>query len=311
MSTQDDSGAPRPSIARRRAAVVGTARNCANHLPGVLANLARLAAVYDDAYFVFAVSDSRDNSVTLLEEWLTQGRAGKVLDLGDMEHRLPMRTVRLAAARNACLDEIRRHCPDYDHLLVVDLDDVLEKPLDGNAFRRAASWLDSNPDCTALFANAFPRYYDIWALRHPSWCPGDCWHPIWERPPDRPFEAAKIEQVFVRQIVLPPDLPPVPVRSAFGGLGLYRLSEALKASYRGEDDAGRPVSEHVAFNGALADAGGRLFIFPALMVQAPSEHLYRPRDFKFRWRLQMLLRRLAEWQKPVWRTLVNEAARLP
>ncbi len=135
--------------------------------------------------------------------------------------------------------------------------------------------------------------------------PDDCWHPIWGRPPDETFEAAKFREVFTRQIEIPPSLPPIAVRSAFGGLGIYRLAAALAARYRGVDAEGRETSEHVAFNTAIGRAGGRLHIFPALQVHAPRQHLYQPSDFKWRWRMTMTARRAAEIARPPWRRMLG------
>jgi hypothetical protein len=297
---------------KRRAVITGLARDCAPHLPGVLANLARLAAHYDEAYFLFAVSDSADDSRRLLEDWLADGRAGEVLDFGVLGERLPRRTERIAWLRNACLDRLRlMPQAGWDHLVVADLDDVLVAPLAGpmvgGPFARAIDWLDAVPGRAAVFASAVPRYYDVWALRHPRWCPHDCWHRIWGRTADETFEAAKFREVFRRQIEIPADLPPIAVRSAFGGLAVYRLSRALAARYRGLDETGREVSEHVAFNEAIATAGHALHIFPALQVQAPTQHLYQARDFKLPWRLRMRALRLAALLRPPARQLLGPA----
>ena len=120
------------------AVFVGAAHDCARWLPRVLDNLARLTRFYDRTAFVFAVSDTTDATSCLLREWLDDGRQGKVLDLGHLLERLPLRTERIAEARNACLDEIRASpWAEYDHLVVADLDDVLAEPLDVESYRRA------------------------------------------------------------------------------------------------------------------------------------------------------------------------------
>jgi len=290
-------------LTARSAVFTGVARDCAAHLPGVLANLGRFATVYETTSFVFAVSDSTDDTRAILERWLADGRQGRVIDLGRLEDRLPRRTERIAFARNACLEEIARGNADADHLVVADLDDVLAAPIAADGFARAATWLDGAPARAGALANATPRYYDVWALRHERWCPHDCWHPIWGRPPDETFEAAKFREVFARQIEIPPRLPPIAVRSAFGGLGIYRRSFALAARYCGVDAQGRETSEHVAFNAAIARAGGQLHIFPALQVHAPRQHLYQPSEFKLRWRLTMRGRRALEIARPPWRQM--------
>lgn len=287
---------------RRSAVFTGVARDCAAHLPGVLENLGRFAATYDAASFVFVVSDSKDDTRAILERWLADGRRGGVIELGALEGRLTRRTERIAFARNVGLDAIARgEAAAYDHLVVADLDDVLARPVDADALMRAAAWLDDDPARAGVVANAMPRYYDVWALRHERWCPDDCWHPIWGRPSGETFEAAKFREVFTRQIEIPPALPPVAVRSAFGGLGIYRLAAALASRYCGIDGNGREISEHVAFNSAI---GGTLHIFPALQVHAPRQHLYQPSDFKWRWRMTMKARRLAEIVQPPWRRML-------
>lgn len=288
----------------RTAVFTGLARDCAQHLPGVLANLERLAALYDEAAFVFVVSDSVDDSRAILERWLA-GRRGRVIDLGALDSRLPRRTERIAHARNVSLDEIDRHFGGHHHLIVADLDDVMAAPLAIDGFVAAARWLDDRADHAGVLANARPRYYDVWSLRHAQWCPYDCWHPIWGRPADETFEAAKFREVFARQIVIPPRLAPIAVRSAFGGLGIYRLPLPAAARYRGIDAEGRAVSEHVSFNDAILRAGGQLHIFPALQVQAPPQHLYQASEFRWRWRVTMLVRRAAELASPPWRQLVT------
>jgi len=288
-----------------KAVFTGVARNCAAHLPGVLQNLARFAASYRAASFLFVVSDSGDDTRAILERWLADGRRGQVIDLGPLAERLTRRTERIAFARNCGLDAIVRGTDaGHDHLVVADLDDVLAQPVDAAAFAQAARWLEGDPARAAVMANAKPRYYDVWALRHERWCPDDCWHPIWGRPADETFEAAKFREVFTRQIEIPPSLPPIAVRSAFGGLAIYRLPAALAARYHGLDATGRETSEHVAFNTAIGRAGGRLHIFPALQLHAPRQHLYQPSEFKWRWRMAMMARRTAEIARPSWRRML-------
>lgn len=286
------------------AVFVGTARDCAGWLPDVLDNLAKLSQLYDRSAFIFVVSDATDATARLLRDWMGTERAGKVLDLGELAGRLQRRTERIAFARNVCLDEVGNSpFAGYRHLVVADMDDVLAAPLDVDSCVRALQWLDTAPDCAAVFANAAPRYYDIWALRHPTWSPHDCWHRIWERPARESFEAAKFREVFARQIALPREMRPIEVRSAFGGLGIYRMSHAMRSRYVGLDAQGREVSEHVAFNEAIARAGGRLFVFPGLQVRAPRQHLYDAREFGFRWRTAMRVRKALERYRPAWRRL--------
>lgn len=291
----------------RRVVFAGAARNCAEYLRHVLTNLGHFSALYEEAAFVFGVSDTTDETRVILTRWLADGRAGKVIDLGSLAEEKPLRTARIAYARNACLAEIRGSgWSHFDHLVMCDLDAVLSTPIEAATFADAAMWLESAPQHAGVFPNAAPRYYDIWALRHDTWAPHDCWHAIWDRSRSEPFEVAKLREVYARQIRIPTDVPPFRVRSAFGGLGIYRMHYALRARYHGVDEAGRQVADHVAFNGDVVRAGGELFVFPGLVVHAPQEHLCQPIGTKWRWRLRMLLQRVAERRCEPWRRLSEE-----
>ncbi len=270
----------------------------------MLANFKRLAGLFEEAAFYFAINDSDDDSAAILARWLADGRRGRLIDLGRVVDTVPVRCVRLANARNACLDAAKADgWGDAGHVIVADLDDVLAAPLDLEAFAAAAGFLDAEPKRAGVFPNASPRYYDIWALRHATWCSVDCWHLIWDREPSEPFEAAKIREVLRRQIALPPGLAPIGVRSAFGGIGLYKGRFAMAARYAGLDAAGREVNEHLAFNEDIGRAGGTLYVVPRLMVTAPTEHLYRAADVGWRWRLAMLGVRMGEAISPPWKRL--------
>jgi hypothetical protein len=289
-----------------RAVFVGVARNCADHLARVLPNLDRLAGTYEQASFLFAVSDSDDGTLSQLRDWLAEGRTGQAIDLGTLVDDMPLRTVRIAHARNVCLDVL--HSSPYgpvDHVVVADMDDVLTEPVVVDAFQAAKAWLDGAPERAGLFANAAPRYYDIWALRHDSWCPADCWRPIWDSSSRRREEAAKFREVFQRQIHIPPTLPPIAVRSAFGGLALYKKRFLTDVRYRGTDERGREVCEHVAFNEAIGRAGGQLHILPRLVVSAPSQHLWHAANFSWPWRVVSAWQRVLERVRPPWRALTR------
>ena len=163
-------------LQHQSAVFAGVMRNGGPWLPGVLGNLERLAGLYAEVAFVFVVSDTTDGSLLLLEQWLTTGRSGKAIDLGDLEPKLPLRTERIAFARNAYLDAVRASAwSDFDHLVVADLDDVMAMPVAIDGYKQATDWLDDGATRAAVFAGAAPKYYDIWALRHDAWCPGDCY----------------------------------------------------------------------------------------------------------------------------------------
>jgi FkbM family methyltransferase len=160
---------------------------------------------------------------------------------------------------------------NYQHLVIVDFDDVNATDIDANEFESALRFLESAPEVHGVFTNSLPVYYDIWALRHQEWCPTDCWAEQRECQ-DLPKDQATERYVYSRQLFIPSDTPPIPVQSAFGGLAIYRLSSALKGIYNGISKDGSEVCEHVSFNIDISK-GGKLYIYPKLHNYAPLEHL--------------------------------------
>jgi FkbM family methyltransferase len=260
------------NMSERSAVFVGCARNCRAYLDQVLGNVERMAALYAKAAFIFVENDSEDGSKAALLQWLDSRPSGILLELDGLAATESSRTARLARARNGYLGHLRESpFIGYDDLVVLDFDDVNATPLDLAAFSAAADFLHADDETVGVFANSRPVYFDIWALRHPNWCPNDCWAEVHASRDASPAEAAQ-RFIFARQIAIDPGQPPIGVASAFGGLGIYRLAKVLPHRYVGTTSVGTDVCEHVSLNLELSRSG-RLFIFPALQNLAPQEHL--------------------------------------
>ena len=295
-------------LKKKRAVFAGTARNCSRFLPNVLQNVSRLAALYEDAAFVIAENDSEDETKSMLRSWLGRQSHGHLIDLDGLMAIEQIRTQRIATARNACLDFIfsGTYC-DYDHLVMLDFDDVNALPISIEDFLAAMNFLEENPAAAGVFANQAMAYYDIRALRHASWCMDDCWEQIAARPRWMSLGLAKILYVYRRQFSIPADARPIRVRSAFGGLGVYKMSKILDCRYDGLDSDGRELCEHVPFNQKICDHGGELYIYPKLLNQAPSEHLFAAHPSGRR--ALFVLEAIKLWQAifPPWKRLNRRA----
>ena len=260
------------NLSERSAVFVGCARNCEAHLDKVLENIGRLAALYAKAAFVFVESDSQDGTKAQMLQWLAPLPSGTLLQLDGLAATEPRRTARLALARNNALAYLRESpYADYDDLVVMDFDEANSTPLDREAFTAAVEFLHADGQTFGVFTNSRPVYYDIWALRHPNWCPSDCWAEVLAAHDVSPDEA-KERFVYARQVAIDRHQSPIEVASGFGGLGIYRLAKVLPHQYVGITSSGSEVCEHVSLNLALCRSG-RLFIFPALQNLAPRGHL--------------------------------------
>lgn len=262
------------------AVIVGLARDCARDLPAALRNLATMAACFPRAAFIFAENDSVDGTAALLRDFAAGRSDARILTFAGLDKRLPQRTRRLAFLRNQCLAAIRSDARlrASDYLIVADLDEAIAEPLDRAAFRDALAFLAAAPERAGVFANCRGPYYDLWALRHETLCPGD----VWEEAFDYALahggddDAAYAATVARRVTTIAPEDPPLAVASAFGGLGIYKLRAVQDAAYKGfktkeivQDGKRRAIKwqvcEHVAFNAAIGAHGGRLFVLPFLI----------------------------------------------
>ena len=295
-------------LKKKRAVFAGTARDCSRFLPNVLQNVSRLAALYEDAAFVIAENDSEDETKSMLRSWLCRQSHGHLIDLDGLMASEQTRTQRIATARNACLDLIRSGTyRDYDHLVMLDFDDVNALPISIEGFLAAVNFLEENPVAAGVFANQATAYYDIRALRHAIWCRDDCWKQVAARPRWMPLGLANIIFVYRRQYSIPADARPIRVRSAFGGLGVYKMSKILDCRYNGLDSDGRELCEHVPFNQKICDHGGELYIYPKLLNQSPSGHLFDAQPLGRR--ALFVLKAIKLWQGifPPWKRLYRRA----
>lgn len=257
------------------ALIAGTARNCAAHLPRTLRMLDELRRSFVTATTVLVTNDSSDNTPSLLHAWASERENASIIVMDGLAEAVPQRTVRLALARNMYLRELRNQNPPCDLLIVADLDGVNDQLACGHDLERA---IMSAPErWGALFANQRNAYYDIWALRHPAWCPVDCWAAIrrdkWPILNRFRRNAALDRHVWSRQVFIPPSVAPIEVDSAFGGFGIYRTAFLERAWYGGLARSFEEISEHVPFNEKVRRNGARLYIHPGILNDGPLEHL--------------------------------------
>ena len=264
-----------------RVVIAGCARNCAGFLPAVLSNIEAVAGLFSQAAFVFFENDSTDQTHEILSDWGRDRPNFHILSVDGLASSEPVRTKRLEVARNTIIEFVRiRELAAFDHLVLFDLDDVNSAPLDLGAVKRSVDFLSQTPDAAAVFANQLGTYYDMWALRHPELCPGDVWEDVfdWVVRHGASDEEAYAATFGRRVLSLPVGGQPLEVDSAFGGLGIYKMSFIARnpnpyLGYRMKliDQNGATnllrwqVCEHVHFHRGLRSLGGRLFVLPWLI----------------------------------------------
>ncbi len=271
----------------RNLLVAGVVRNGGRFLARELARMRAATAGFSAVQVLLVESDSSDNTLQVLAQVGQTWPALRVISQGSLRAQLPQRTARIAHCRNIYLDELANNplYADVSHVLVADLDRVCA---DISSAALASCW-PGVPGWDACFANQGDWYYDVWALRHPVWCPGDAWQeharllPLLGEP-----EATNLA-LFSRQVHIPADRPWIEVDSAFGGLAVYRRDALLGLRYVGLDGQGAEICEHVSLHAQMRARGARLYINPALINARRTKHGGR----KGFWRTQR--RRLWAW----------------
>lgn len=160
----------------------------------------------------------------------------------------------------------------------MDLDSSNAKPLDTNSVLRAFEFLKHETAVAGVFGNAYGPYYDLWALRDGKSFSRDVWEEQFEYVLSEKTDdvTAYKNVVEPRIFTLPETAEPIEVMSAFGGLGIYKLSFALNGVYQGAKskdvtDKGKKrhikwqTCEHVSFNEEIVRSGHKLYILPFLI----------------------------------------------
>eukprot|EP00462_Mataza_sp_D1_P001862 CAMPEP_0175113126 /NCGR_PEP_ID=MMETSP0086_2-20121207/15954_1 /TAXON_ID=136419 /ORGANISM="Unknown Unknown, Strain D1" /LENGTH=311 /DNA_ID=CAMNT_0016392283 /DNA_START=58 /DNA_END=993 /DNA_ORIENTATION=+ len=208
-----------------RLVTAAAVRNCEPHLPRVFANLNALRTVFPLLQCVFVFDNCSDASPVLLEKYRAQHPAS-VTVIHLEANTSPLRTVRIANARNAVLDFVETRLPETQFHLFFDADDkgssrwdtsVLQKYLCGE---RAGCWdsVSFNRD----------DYYDAWALAY-----GDVRHHYLG------FSNSLAEQTVCKflnrfnQVLDASKEPEVEVLSAFNGMALYATPKLKGLRYDG------------------------------------------------------------------------------
>ncbi|MHC5933312.1 glycosyltransferase family 2 protein [Nostoc sp.] len=239
----------------------GTVRNCEKGLHKAFKTLEKISVLFDESQFIFIESDSNDKTLDILEHYQRKIPNVMIVSLGSLLPNLPLRTHRIAYCRNKFL-EIIESCHKlraFDYLGVFDMDGInnLLSPESVFSCFEYDNW-------DVMTANQLIKYYDIWALRHPQWCPGDCWSEI--NTCKDIFGHITSEKLFIkkRQIFISKKTPPIEVESAFGGFALYKMNSILGCRYSGVND-NHEVCEHIEFHRQIRANGGRIYINPKLI----------------------------------------------
>jgi hypothetical protein len=273
---------PHKHISSSKVILVGLIRNGASVIESEIEKISKAFRNFSHFKWLVVESDSSDDTLKTLER-LKSSKGISFVSLATLRLKYPKRTARLSHCRNVYLEIIfsNEAYKDFDYVAVVDLDGVNQLLTD----KAVESCWGLNVEWDACFANQKSRYYDIWALRHDLWCPNDC---LLEKSFFDLYGANSAISLFSsvprRMINIPEDANPILVKSAFGGLGIYKIDCFRDVKYAGLHEDGNECSEHVNAHHEMCQNGAKLYINPKLINGSTNEHSNR-----FKWFSKLLI----------------------
>lgn len=221
-------------------------KNVKKHISSVLQNVERYASYFKEYQVVIIdASSNEDGTYDLIQSWTALHPS--IRKCYKQISFLP-RPYALTEARNMYLSLLESQFGDDTYLIVMDCDEVNAQPMNEEGFLsnfKYSSW-------DAMFANQSGSYYDFYALRC-DFCPNN-------------YQHDPTIQIHNRHIRPTDDL--IPVRSAFGGIGIYHTPKLIGCRYHmfeGYQNRIIETCEHVPFHYQLLRKGARLFINPAFI----------------------------------------------
>ena len=258
--------------------IVGITRNSERLLYKQVLKIHQAFTGAESLKWLIIESDSEDNTINTLENLKNHVNLNYI-SLGYLQKQYPKRTERIAFCRNRYLDEINFN-PFYknvDFVVVVDLDGVNS---DLNSTSVKSCW-QVDVEWDACFANQSAPYYDIYALRHDIWSPNDCneYCDFLKKKGKSRYDA-EYSAIWSRMIQINKYAEPIKVKSAFGGLGIYKKEILNQASYYGLNSNGEECCEHVSLNYRLYKNKYNLYIMPSLINSGWNEHNLKLKFFR-------------------------------
>lgn len=255
----------RTRLAHAKVVLVGLARNCGPRLAENLGRLTYLTDCCREWALHIESNDCEDNTLDVLHDFARRHPQATYhySVLGRKQYSTEFagpRTIALAEYRDACQRWVRSCHRDADYVIVVDWDQwggwshsgllngigwLVE--LQGAYGMASVSLMQhqtiSMPEPGKLTVATQWAHYDAWALRLNS-----CWD-----------DYTNGEGGWKHQWIPPIGSDPVRVRSAFGGLCIYRTDAYLTGTYDGTKDC-----EHVPFHASIErKTGSFLYLNPS------------------------------------------------
>jgi len=265
---------------RMKFLLVGTISNCGDKMNRDLLRVYSALQPFGSIETFLVESDSVDQTKFKLNELAAKDESFKYVSMGNLKSEIPERIERIRFCRNQYVKYIRKNISkrNWDYVVVADLDGM-NSAISPRGVRSSLELLKTH---NAVFSNQTFGYYDLLALRCPSWVTSNLIKEVYESLEYMPKSKTKFplfaeseiflaqdkvrkEIIYKRMRVIPRSGLPILVESAFGGFGIYRSEifklfnyDSIKPNELGE-------CEHLALHARCRENGYSLAINPAMI----------------------------------------------
>ena len=201
--------------------ICGPVKNCGPFLDKVLNNIEKIGALFEEYKLVIFYDKSNDNTLLKLKEY--QSKNPNFLLYVNTTQISQFRTIRLAYARNFCVNYIKKNLPNYEFFIMMDFDDVNCKNCKPEILQKYLN----RDDWDGLSFNTSPKYYDIWGLSIYPYCFS------YNHFKDNVPNYSKIQDYVASLLSKVPNDGLLPCISSFNGFSIYRTKKFMDTYYDG------------------------------------------------------------------------------
>ena len=201
--------------------ICGTVKNVGPYLDKIFSNIEKIGALFENYVIIFYYDHSTDNTLQKMKDYQANVGQDKFIFYVNKVEVSKHRTIRIANARNGCLQMIRSQFSDYPFFIMIDCDDKCSEDVKSHVLQK---YLRRN-DWDSLSFNK-KDYYDIWAL---SIRPYMCSYLHFQKCP-----LGAMNQYVTKLLKEVPPGGLLKCASAFNGFAIYRTNKFLNCTYDGK-----------------------------------------------------------------------------
>ena len=215
--------------------ICGISKNCINSINSNLQFLSDFISYTNLKVFtIFVDSDSNDGTKKVLEEFSKNNNSNIFINLDGLETKFNNRIERIKISRNKCLETLNENKENYKAIYIpIDLDIDIFSQTSLKQFEELIEYVIKKNYSNGIFPFSTPFYYDIFALRAVNWVNYNSQY--WVKRMKKILKVGSFLYNFIfifrHQITSEKFRQKnVKVKSAFGGIGIYKLENNYKYS---------------------------------------------------------------------------------